>query len=611
MPQTKVSDIVALFLKQKEIEVIFGVIGSANSHIFDSIDKLGYTKIINVHHEQAAVMAMGAYYRSSGKLAAALATAGPGMVNTVTGVMSCWADSVPGILLGGQEATHHLSQHRKLRMLGTQGFDAVKMLQDITKSSSVVLDPDETQDILEEAYNSVYDGRPGPAYVDLPFDVQSKATTLRPWQTFPTVCGAEINNEDIDDIISSLKEASRPVIIAGQGIKLAGAEEIFKKLLKNWKIPTLLSWGAIDLLADDHPQFYGRSGIYGQRAANFILQNSDFVLVLGSRLALPQVGYDINDFAPGAAMIAVDIDEGELEKYAHRLERGIAADVGDVLSSLSKLKSQYDGPPMEWTSRCNDWVDRYPQVMPEHYEKSSQYVNSYRFIDRLSAHLQNNHVIVTDMGTALLSGHQAIRIKDQQKMFTSTGLGEMGYGIPAAIGAAFSDLSRPVLCLNCDGGMMMNLQELQTIVHYRLPIKIIIFNNDGYLMIKQTQKLLFKGEFTSSDENSGVSLPDYDKLGKAFGYETFSIRNWEEVDPVLGSFLSSDGAAICQVYMDPVQDFAPKVKPTVTDDGGIIPSSLDDMSPLLDLDILKSEMGELINKKSIDARRIINGSGSV
>jgi acetolactate synthase-1/2/3 large subunit len=592
--EKKVSDIVAEFLKEKNIEVVFGIIGSANAHIFDSINKLGYTKIINMHHEQAVVLAMGAYYRTSGKLSAAIVTAGAGASNAITGIISNWADSIPGIILSGQEPSKYLKEHSELRMYGTQGFNIIKMLDDVIKYGITILDASTIQDELETAFNTSYSGRPGPCWIDFPLDIQSAVTTFREWNNTTT----EVKTVDVTEIVSLLNSAERPVILGGNGVRLSGSKQSFQQFVNTVKVPTVLSWSGIDLLPDDNEYFFGRFGLYGQRAANFIVQNADLVLVLGSRLSLPQVGYDYTQFARGAKVVVIDIDELEGTKYDNHLY--IQEDCKFVLEALNKSEF-VNHPRTEWMEYCADISVRYPWVDVEH--KDNGYLNSYRFMDRLSNHLSQNHIIVTDMGTALLSGHQAIKLKEGQTMFTSQGLGEMGYGLPGAIGAQFSCMDRPVLCLNCDGGIMMNLQELHTIVENDLPIKIIIFNNDGYLMIKHTQKLFFKSHYVSVDKNSGIGLPNFSKLLPAFGYDYYSLKEWDNFDSTMEEFLSNDKMAVLEVFMDPEQDFIPKVKGVVQEDNTILAPPIEEMSPLLSLSVMEKEMIVGTSEKSKRIKR--------
>ena len=577
----KVSDVIADYLKEKGIEVVFGIIGSANSHIFDSINKLGYTKIINTHHEQAAVLAMGAYYRASGRLSATIVTAGGGATNAVTGVVSNWADSIPGIIISGQENYNYVNTQEALRMYGTQGLNITKMISEVTKKAIAFDDQMDIQTILETLDHITSVGRPGPVWLDIPMNLQAKMVNKRDWDFIEPV---KIET-DIELIIDEINKSKRPVIVGGNGIRLAGAKKQFNQLLDYTKIPTLLTWSGIDLLDNNNPNFFGRFGLYGQRAANFIVQNADLVLVLGSRLALPQVGYDFSQFARGAKIIVVDIDELEGTKYPVDFVWG---DCKEVIDSLIQSSYMIWGYKEEWVKHCNELKTKYPLVEEDH--KDNGYLNSYKFITKMSDYLKDDHIVVTDMGTALLSGHQNIKLKPNQTMFTSQGLGEMGYGLPAALGAALACPNKPVLCMNCDGGMMMNIQELHTIIENDLPIKIIIFNNDGYLMIKHTQKMLFKGDYVSVNKKTGIGLPKYNRVMPAFGYKYYDLKSWDNFDQVMSYFINESGPTCLEVFMDPEQDFIPKVKGVLKEDLTILAPPIEEMSPLLSLDEVEQNM---------------------
>lgn len=586
----KVSDVIADFLKELKIETVFGIIGSANSHIFDSINKLGYTKIIYMHHEQACVMAMGAYFRASGKLSAALVTAGGGATNAVTGICSNWADSIPGFIICGQESSNYCKIHNHLRMIGTQGLDIVHMTSKIVKFGKLIDNAEDIQECLSKAYFETLDKRPGPVLLDVPFDIQSKLIDIKPW----IFKNSDVINCSYEETYNIFKSAKRPVVIAGNGIRLSQANSLLKNFIEKNNIPTLLTWSAIDILHSDHPLNFGRFGLYGQRAANFIVQNADVVLVLGSRLALPQSGYDFSQFAREAKIIVVDIDESEISKYSDRFSAIHIQSCKSFL--LNFLTSQLCNVDQYWIDYCNSMKEKYHLVDESFID--NDYVNSYSFIYELSNKLLDDHIIVTDMGTALLSGHQAILLKEKQKMFTSLGLGEMGYGLPGAIGAALACPEQPVLCLNCDGGIMMNLQEAHTIIENKLNVKIVIFNNDGYLMIKHTQKMLFKGNFIGVNAETGVGLPNFNKLMSAFGYEYFELKNMNDFDETVKQFLSFEGPSVLEVFMDPEQDFIPKVKGVSKDDGSIFAPPIEEMSPLISLDELKNNMLVSISEKS-------------
>lgn len=586
MATNKVCDVIVSFLLERGITTVFGIIGSANSHIYNSCAESGIT-ILNTHNEQAAVLAAGAYYRTSGKLAMALITAGGGATNAITGIVSLWADSTPVIIITGQEKAEYVKNHASRRMYGTQGFDIVHMVSKTTKYTKLV-DASSVQDELEHAYNTALSGRMGPVLLDFPFDVQSSVITPRLW-TRDTPLVVMPTTEEIERVRQLVENSKRPVILAGHGIKLSKSVELFKSRMKSFNIPTLLTWSAIDIIDHNNPLFFGSPGVYGQRSANFIFQKCDLLITLGTRLTIPQTGYDMKEVARNATIVMVDIDDSEFKEF---VDFPIRADCGGFLEKMSGVKSSCDS----WIQECQSIREEFPIVDKNH--RDDVFPNSYKMIQEISNYLKPNQIIVTDMGTALLSGHQSIHLGGDMTMFSSYGLGEMGYGLPAAFGAAIGGKGREVLCLNCDGGMMMNIQELQTIVQHKLPVKIVIFNNDGYLMIKHTQKMLFKGNYTAVDENTGIVLPDYMKVAKAFGYEGYRIKTWNEFHFYFPRFMDYEGPAICEVFMPPDQDFIPKVKGVVQMDGSIFAPPIEEMSPVLPMDVVTRIMGDTISEKS-------------
>ncbi len=565
----KVCDIIIDFLLKHDIHTVFGIIGSANSHIYDALYRNGFN-VINVHHEQTAVMAAGAYYRTCGCIAIALVTAGAGATNSVTGIVSLWADSIPSIIISGQESSKYVNEYRHRRMYGTQGVNIVHMVSDVTKFSKLT-NSETIQDDLEIAYKECLSGRPGPVLIDVPFDVQSQDISIRPWRDDVMSENVRVKSDDMDLIHSLLKESNRPVLLAGHGIKLSGSKDIFNNKCVN-NIPILLTWSSIDLMSHDNELYFGIPGIYGQRAANHILQRCDLLIVIGSRLALPQTGYNTDNYAKNAKIVMVDIDKTENKNF---VDYYIHSDCKQFINEFIT-----EGSWSDWIEECKQIKYKYP-IIEKCHDDQDKLPNSYKIIRVISDHLEKDTVIVTDMGTALLSGHQAIKLGSTHTMFTSYGLGEMGFGLPAAIGAAVSKPDSTVLCLNCDGSMMMNLQELQTIKQHNMNVKIVIFNNDGYLMIKHTQKMLFDGKYSAVNSKTGVILPDYIKIGNAFGYNTFRITSWDDFNSLFPVFIDNPCASICEILMEPEQDFVPKLKGVVKN-GVLTPPNFDEMSPLID-----------------------------
>jgi acetolactate synthase-1/2/3 large subunit len=600
----KVSEVVAEFLELRGIKHVFGIIGAGNVRLFDAIRERGYTEIVCVHHEQAACMAMQTYYRVSGKITACLLTTGGGSSNGVTGVLSAWADSIPGVVISGNENSKHTRADNPLRMWGVQGFDSAEMVRTMCKRVARLREPLDIEHELGEAFRIAGGGRPGPCWLDIPMDLQSASF---PRAALPVAAASEGPRSDavalkaaVGRTLDLLRAAERPVLWLGHGIRLAGGAPLIEPLLAALGAPSLVSWAGIDMVDSAHPLVYGRAGVYGQRCANFVLQNADLVVAIGTRLTLLQAGYEPSEFARAAKTVVVDIDPHELVKLGQRASLPVCADAAEFMAALLELAKGERLDYAPWVKACDGYRDKYPWVDPARgHADTKGFMNSYAFMEKLNAHFKPDQVVVTDMGTALLCGHQVLRLKAGQRLMTSTGLGEMGYGLPGAIGASFARGKGEVLCLNCDGGMMMNLQELQTVVHHALPIKIIVFNNDGYLMIKHTQKALFgKAPYIGTDAASGVSCPDFGKLAAAFGFPAFRIRNREDADAVLPAFQAHSGPALCEVFMDPEQLFFPKQSVAQLPDGGLVSPPLEDLSPLLPRAELEEAMIVGLHEKS-------------
>ncbi|MSU34523.1 MAG: thiamine pyrophosphate-binding protein [Pedosphaera sp.] len=584
---------------------VFGIVGAGNAHIFDSVYQHPDIELVCVHHEQAGTMAMQTYFRTRGVITATILTTGAGSSNGITGVLSAWADSIPGLVISGNENSKYIRPDNQTRMYGVQGYDSTFMVSKITKYAARVMDPKHVLFELEKAHFIAGSGRPGPCWIDVPMNIQSSTVEETDLVVFDPAelrvkdsTSASRLTLDVQQVLSDLRAAQRPVVWLGHGIRMAGGESLLSELLERLPAAYLVSWSGIDMVNSNHPLLFGRAGVYGQRCANFVLQNADYVLAIGTRLAIPQIGYDTNELARGAKMAVVDIDPSELEKHSERFNHPICSDARAFITDLLQLAHRMPVPrPAAWLTQCQKYRNEFPWVAEEHTDLGG-FINSYAFMDRLNAHLKPNQFIVTDMGTALLSGHQVLRIRNGQRLMTSLGLGEMGYGLPAAIGVSFARDRGEVLCLNCDGGMMLNLQELQTIAHHALPVKIIIFNNDGYLMIKHTQNAILGGRYSGTDKKSGVSCPDFSKVGKAFDMPTWQIRTWEDFDRVMPEFQNHAGPAICEVFMHPEQLFVPKLSLAPQADGSLVSPPLEDLSPLLPKQVLRDAMRGGIHPKS-------------
>ncbi len=544
------------------------------------------------HHEQAAAMAAEAYARIAGKPAILNVTTGPGGINAINGVFGAWTDSVPMLVFSGQvkRATCLATTPvRGLRQLGDQESEIIPMVRGITKYASIVDSPDDLAWHLDQALHLATSGRPGPVWLDIPIDVQSakvKPTGLRRFVP-PQEPGHRVSDVELDALIKRLGQARRPVILAGTGVRAAHANEEFATLIDRLGIPVTTAW-THDLIATDDPLFCGRPGTIGTRAGNFTVQNADLLLVLGSRLNIRQVSYDWPGFAARAFKIQVDIDAAELEKPLVRPDLAICCDLRDFLMALNARLAERPLPRNpeheRWLTWCRQRFFAYPAVLPKHREFRGK-INPYHFIEALFDCLDQDDIVACGNASATILPFQAGAIKRGMRMFSNSGSASMGYDLPAAIGAYFGALAsrgRPgrVVCLAGDGSIMMNLQELQTIAQHRLPIKIFVLDNHGYLSIRSSQTNFFR-RVAGADPESGVSLPDFVAIATAFAIPASRLDSADFAER-LPTLLDAPGPHLCQVVLDETQQFEPRMSSRQLDDGSIVSAPLEDMFPFLE-----------------------------
>jgi len=589
----KVSDYIAGFLADHSIRKIFSISGAGNVHLLDSINRNPELDYVCPHHEQSCVMAAIAYSRLSPHLGTALTTGGPGAINAFSGVLDAWADSIPVLIISGQEKSCYTDPKNPLRMWGVQGFNVVHAVSGFTKYAVTIRDSQTLRYHLERALFECMNGRPGPVWLDIPMDIQ--ASEIDPKSLLGYTADISYKKTqplgEIDETIQSFQKAKRPVILLGHGLRLSGGMPLISKLLERFPAAVLTSWAGADMLPNDFCRYYGHAGVYGQRCANFVLQNCDFLLTIGSRLAIPQVGYEMKEFARAAKKIMVDIDPTELQKHSEIFDLTIQADASVFTSALLNSSENTKFPVMEeWISLCSHWREKYPLTDPVLHASQGGFVNSYQFTDHLSDHLNTNDVIITDMGTALTCTHQAIKIKKGQRLITSTGLGEMGFGLPGAVGACFARPDERVILIAGDGSFMMNLQELQTVVHHKLPIKIFLYCNNAYLTIKHTQSALFSGRLSGTDPGTGVSCPDFKKIAEAFGIRSLSLEDPQMIDKAIKETMRGVDPVICVIKMHPMQPLVPKVTFSMLPNGTMVSPPLEDLFPYLPRKTMREEM---------------------
>jgi acetolactate synthase I/II/III large subunit len=594
----RLADYVAQTLVRHGIRHVFLVTGGGAMHLNDAIGRCAGLSYICCHHEQGCAMAAESYYRLTNRLAAVNVTTGPGATNAITGVFGAYVDSLGMIVISGQvkRETMVRSTGLPLRQLGDQEVDIVRMVEGITKYAVVVWEPETIRYHLEKALYLAVHGRPGPCWLDIPVDVQATQIDPEALAGFDPVAEgfAAPPSADWADsipvILEKMRAAQRPVVYAGSGIRLSGQYDAFLEVIEKLGVPTVTAWNSNDLLWDDHPCYAGRPGSVGNRAGNFAVQNADFLLVLGCRLAIRLISYDWKNFARGAFKAIVDIDPLELQEPTCRPDLPVCADLAEFLPRLLAAISSEDEKRHEpWLAQCKTWLRKYPVVLPDYW--NSKQVNPYCFADRLFANLDEKDVVVTADGTACVTAFQAATIQRGQRIYHNAGSAPMGYDVPAALGAAVAlEGKHRVICLAGDGSIMMNLQELQTIRTLNLPVKVFILNNQGYHSIRQTQSSFFQGNIVGCGTESGLSFPNFEKIAEAFGFGFQRCSNHEEMERMIVDTLDGPGPQLCELMLDLSQPFAPKLTSRKLDSGKMISSPLEDTAPFLDRDELRANM---------------------
>jgi acetolactate synthase-1/2/3 large subunit len=572
----KVSDIVIQFLENKKIEHVFTVSGGGCIHLIDSLGKSNNLKYICTHHEQAAAMAVEGYFRLSNKLSAAIVTTGPGGTNALTGVLGCWMDSIPAIFISGQVSSNQLRDRTGCRQIGDQEFNIIDSVKPMTKYAVMLKNPKDILYELEKAYDIATSGRPGPVWIDIPLDFQGAEVDfddLKLYQESNIL--KNIDDSTLNTFKKMLEDSKKPLIVVGNGVRISNTVDMLNDFIKKYKIPVVTGvHSGIDSIDNEYELYSGRIGILGQLTSNKIVQEADLLIILGSRLNVKMTGYNFKGFSPNSKKIQVDIDPSEIYKHKFPIDQPIVADLKVFLQKISEEKYVLDINP--WRDFVKETRKQQIYYYPKH-EKMKGYVSVYYFMSKFKNYAHSYPIITSD-GTAHVVTLQTYNLKKDQICFTNVGCASMGYGLPAAIGACFANNKKSVICMEGDGSLQMNIQELQTITHHNLPIKLFVINNEGYLSIKITQETFFNGKEIASGPDSGISFPNLSRICDAYGIKYFSIKNNNEIDEVLGSVFDYEGPLVCELFSYPYEKHEPKVVHKGIDkDGKIIPGELTDM----------------------------------
>ena len=593
----KLSDYVVSFLEDRGVKDIFMLSGGFCLPLVDSIGKSKINHICNLH-EQAVAIGAEAYAQYKNSPGVCLVTAGPGGTNTITGVASAWLDSIPMVILSGQVQGRDIKGSRGVRQIGFQEIDMPSIIKPITKFTATVTNPEDIKCILEAAWHEATTGRQGPVWIEIPLDIQSAKidpATLRSFE--PDRYNGKLENifngngelqQRVSLFYELLNNSKRPIILAGNGIRSSRAIERFLELTRLLKIPVLTTWKSIDFMDEEHPLYAGRPGLIGQRGANFSQQTSDLFISIGARLDYGQTAFNHKNFARRAKKVIVDIDEAEIEKMDFDIDCPINF---DALEFIEEAIKQYDEVKnfSSWVGQCKKWHKKYPVILSKYWEQESG-VNNYVLIDVLSDLMQSTDLLIPgSSGSCSEVTMQAFRVKDGMRIFNSEGLGSMGFGIAASIGGCIAAEKRHTVCIDGDGGFIMNIQELETVRRLNLPIKFFVLNNGGYASIRSSQRRHFE-QILASGEEGGVTLPNFEKVVKSYEIKYVKIESHQEIHNAVQKVLNADGPIVCEIMMLHTHESFPRNSTLKKEDGTFISLPMEDLLPLLPRDEFEKNM---------------------
>ena len=592
----RVADFIADFIfEELNVKHVFMVTGAGIMHLTDGVASHPKLQAICPHHEQTSSMAIDAYSRASENFGVGFFTSGPGGTNAVTGLCGAWQDSVPCLFISGQVKKKETTNNAKilgLRQFGVQELDMIPIVKYACKYATTLNDPNKVKYEFEKAVHIAKSGRPGPVWIQIPMDVQSSIideTKLNGFEHDDVISTA--SDAEVDKIIKLLKKSKRPVIIAGQGIRISGAISLLEKFTSKFKIPVVTPFLGIDTIKSDLLQYVGKTGVKGDRPANFAMQNSDLIIAIGTSLHVTVIGYTYKHFAREAKKIVIDIDKKSHKKKTIDIDSFILSDAKKFFEKIIKFtENETLNDYAKWIKQCNEWKKKYPVCLPE-YKQNKKSLNSYLLIDTLCKHSKKNDIFVSDAGGTYYATCQAIQLtKPGQRYIPSGAMATMGYSLPAAIGISVATNKGRVIALTGDGSFQQNLQELQTLIEYDLPVKLFVLNNDGYESIRVSQKNYFNNRLIGESNQSGLSFPDTLKIAKAYGIKAVRIRNYQELENKLDGILNFDKAVIVDVIIPRDQPIIPTVSSVVNPDGTMSSRPLEDMAPFLDREEYKKNL---------------------
>ena len=604
----RVADWILNRLSDEGLRHIFLLPGGGAMHLNDALACQSRIQAVPCHHEQACAIAAEAYGRTGHTdnpgFGVAMVTTGPGATNAITAVAGAWIDSIPLLIISGQVKTSDCLSGRPLRQGGVQEVEVIPMVKGITKYASTVDDSQQVRNQLEQALLAMRTGRPGPVWLEVPLDIQ--ATHINPDNLIYSLdlpqASTSVDTDQTSRVFDLLSRSERPLILAGHGIRLSGAADSFIQLVEKWQVPVVSTWNALDLLPHDHPLYVGSPGVVALRAPNFAVQNCDLLISIGCRLDNIITAYNPKNFAKSAFKVVVDIDADELNKHDIFVDEKVHGDAAHIIRTWLDVDELHCKDRSSWLLCCRNWKSRYTvndgKALPV-----SDFISHYQLVDTLSSIIPEDTLIVTgSSGLAVEVFYSTFRSKHGQRVFLTSGLGSMGYGLPAAIGASLGNSNQPVVAIESDGSLMLNLQELATLKSLDLPITLIIMDNNGYASIRNTQRNYFDSRFIATGKESGLHIPNLESVVCSFGLNCSCIESYYDLYPILSSALNTSGPHICIVRLQPNESLMPKVSAIPQPDGSMISMPLEDMTPLLPLDELHSQMILPLDPNSLSAR---------
>ncbi len=571
--------------------------GGLAMHLNDSFGRSKKIKYYCTFHEQATAMAAEAYSKITGKLGVCVVTGGPGGSNSITGTVCQWQDSIPILYISGQVRTEISAEGTGLRQLGEQELNITEIVKPISKYAIRITDPQSIRYHLEKAIHLATTGRPGPVWIDVPLDIQAHQVEEKSMEKFdPNELETKSTTSKnisvtVNEIFKFLQKSNRPVLLAGNGIRISGAYKSFLKLVEILKIPVLTASCANDLMYNEHALYFGNPGTIGDRSANFIIQNSDLVLSIGARLNFKTTGFNYQAFAREAKLIFVNIDADELNKKTINPYMKVQSDAGIFIEEMIKQSEKTKLPEYKkWINNCLDWEKLFPKVLPQYLKDGDKYVNPYFFMHTLSSYFKEGDILTTCSGVTSATAFLMARLKKNQRFLANIGCGPMGYELPSGIGASIASGRKQVIVIVGDGSLQFNIQELQTLITYKLPIKIFVYNNQGYLSIRNTQKNFAGQRFFASDAHSGVVIPDLSKIAYAYGLHFVDIKNHKDLDEGIKKVLQHKGPVLCNVKMASSVEIIPRIGSEVLPNGSMVSKPLEDMYPYMQRKIFFKNM---------------------